>query len=121
MQIRAHKSHPESDLQIAIVKYCMLRNIPVLHYAAERRCSIAYGVMLRQMGVRAGVCDLMFLTPTNYPVAWLELKAGKNKPTLLQMKFMQEVRGYGHFADWCNSFDAAIKIINELHLRPAGH
>jgi hypothetical protein len=109
------RANPEAEIQIAVIKYCLYKNIPVLHYAAERKCSIQLGMLLRRLGVRAGVSDLMFLNPDNYPVAWLELKAGKNKPTKLQLAFIKEVKSYGHFADWVNNLDAAIAIVDELH------
>ena len=106
----------EAKLQIAVADYCMWRSIPMLHIANERKCSIGYGMQLKRMGVRAGVSDCFFLRPTHYPCAWLELKIGNNKPTALQMEFIQEMRSYGHFADWVNSFDKAVAIIDNLHV-----
>ena len=107
--------NPETELQIQVANYCLWNNIPMWHFANERKCSIQYGMQLKRMGVRPGVSDCYFPRALYYSSAWLELKSGKNKPTALQIEFMEEMRSYGHFADWANTYESAIAMIDMLH------
>lgn len=73
------------------------------HFANERRCSVQQGRTLKRMGVKKGVADFFLAFPTNHEHGlWIELKAGKNKPTKEQEEFLNRKydRGYAISCDY---------------------
>jgi len=51
-----------------------------------------------------GVPDRIFIGPSG-KVLFLELKAPGERPTALQLKRLEEIRGNKGFADWADSFE----------------
>lgn len=98
----------------------MVRHHPILgiqrklliHVANERRCSYAYGEVLKAMGVKAGISDLLLLFPSReYSGLAMELKAPGKRPTALQIGFLDELEAVGWHTCW---FDDPNCAYNEL-------
>jgi hypothetical protein len=71
-------------------------------------------VRLKQEGVIAGIPDLFFAKPTaKFSGLFIEMKAGKNKPTALQQEQMNILWHSGYKCEVCNGFEQFIQIINE--------
>jgi len=84
------------------------------HFANERRCSPIEGRMLKRMGVKRGVADFFLAFPYNGKAGlWIELKAGKNKPTKEQQAFLERKssRGYECACVW--GTEGAREVIEE--------
>jgi hypothetical protein len=96
------------------VKQCT--DLPFLHIANERSCSIQQGMILKRMGVRAGVSDI-FIPRANKTLhgLWIELKFGKNKLSSSQLKFINEMiaEGYGAFVAY--GAEEAILVIKSFY------
>jgi hypothetical protein len=67
------------------------------------------GARLKAMGLRAGVSDFIFLKRGNAYA--LELKAGRNTPTIAQMEFISDWNAAGGFACTAFGLDQAIKTL----------
>jgi hypothetical protein len=67
------------------------------------------GSINKGLGVKAGVSDLIFLHDSKFFA--LELKVGKNRPTVEQLEFIDHVNAAGGFACWCTGLDAALRVL----------
>lgn len=88
------------------------------HFANERRCSVQEGRTLKRMGVKKGVADFFLAIPLNGKAGlWIELKAGKNKPTKEQLAFAERkvMRHYEFAFVWGR--EAAREVI-KTYLKP---
>lgn len=86
----------------------------VFHIGNERKTSVQQGKLLKRMGIKAGVSDLFIGIPRGeWHGMFLELKAGKNKPTKAQELFMQDFASQGYYCVWCQGFEEAKKLILE--------
>ena len=114
--------HLEDDLQQSVVKWfrsfhsnCVILAIP---NGGKRNQFEAY--RLKRAGVLAGVCDLFIPEPRGcYHGLWIEMKAGKGTPTLLQHKFMGDMRSRGYDAAVINDFET-FKLVVEDYLKQKG-
>lgn len=71
-------------------------------------------VKLKQMGVRAGVSDLILPYPKgDYIGLCIEMKHGNNTSTPDQLQFLADMAATHHFVATCYSADEAIAIIKE--------
>lgn len=69
---------------------------------------------LKAEGVKAGMLDLHLPVPRQGFIGlWIEMKAGKNKPTPEQLRKTELLRAHGHKVVVCYSSDAAIKELRE--------
>jgi hypothetical protein len=81
-------------------------------------------------GVKAGISDLFLPVPTMqhlqpshldcryYCGLYLELKVGNNKPSEIQLEFMNDMRAAGYAADWAIGWlDARYKILTYLQVQ----
>lgn len=67
---------------------------------------------LKAEGVKAGVPDIMLPWPTKgYHGLFIEMKAGRNKPTPDQVDFLEWLTGAGYLCEVAYGFDAARSII----------
>lgn len=106
------KIGPEDSISIVVKEFCDLNKIPLFKIAGERKCSIIYGRLLKQMGVIAGVSDFFFPRGNDqFKGMFLELKAGKNVPTELQRKFMLSMELEGYYCPWTQGIDKALEVI----------
>lgn len=69
---------------------------------------------LKSEGVKPGVPDICLPVPRgNYPSLWIEMKAGRNKPTGTQITWHTLLSRYGHMVAVCYSWQDAARIISE--------
>ena len=67
---------------------------------------------LKRQGVRAGVPDLCIpVANGGYHGLYIEMKAGKNKPTDNQVRWLELLRRNGYAAFVCYGADSAIECI----------
>ncbi len=94
------RKYPELDMLLAIP------NGGLRHIGVARK--------LKAEGVKAGVPDVCLPVPrgTNAGL-WIELKAGKNKPTPEQEGWLKRLREHGHRAEVAYGWEAARDIITK--------
>lgn len=69
---------------------------------------------LKRLGVRAGVSDLFLPVARNgFHGLWIEMKAGKGKPTEAQLEWLDLVRQQGYRGHVCTGADAAIAVLED--------
>lgn len=103
----------ELSEQIAVVEYCDLKCIPVVHVTNEGKRSQAMGALLRRAGLRKGFPDLFIPVPNKDKHGlFIELKVGKNKPTTDQKIWLELLNKNGYLAKVCYGFNEAIETIN---------
>lgn len=100
--------------QMALVKWCRLSKVPVIHIANEGKRSFATARWLRDMGMRAGTADL-FITRMagGFGGYWIEMKRKGKKPTELQAAFLAEMRLEGYRAEWFDDWVQAKESIEK--------
>lgn len=108
---------PEQDMHRAIVRHIAMRGVPGLVWwhtpqgaklGGKRRGAIQ-GAIMKSLGTRAGVSDLLFLYRGRFYA--LELKAPGNRPTVQQLEFLDDVKDAGGFSVWTDSLDRALAIL----------
>lgn len=92
---------PEEREQIKL--FCWINTVPELqisfHIANERKCTRIVGQILKLMGVRPGVPDICVpIARGGYHGLYIELKAGKNKPTDYQAEYLAKLTANGYMA-----------------------
>jgi hypothetical protein len=71
---------------------------------------------LKAEGVKSGVFDIFLPAPrSRWNGLFIELKVGNNKPTLEQIKFMNEIQDQGYGATVCWDWKKAAEVI-QLYL-----
>jgi hypothetical protein len=114
----ANREHREHYEQVALFQWAALMQgrypeLGLLHAIpnAARR-SPRQGAWMKAEGLRAGVPDV------HLPVArggciglWIELKAGKNRPTGPQLEWLSALREAGHRVAVCYSCAEAVREI----------
>ncbi len=107
----------EMLMQIQVCNFVQqCTKLPFIHIANEGKRSHVNGSLLRRMGLRAGVSDI-FMPRGNarFSGLWIELKAGKNKPTPSQLEFINEMITEGYHACVCYSAEEAILTIKTFY------
>lgn len=99
----------EKDIQKAIIDQFEYRKAVVvkINNVGIRKANGSY-IPPREVGVS----DLIILYKGKYIA--LEVKAGKNKPTDNQLRFLERVRKSGGIAEWVSDVNEAIEIINHI-------
>lgn len=74
------------------------------------------GAVLKAMGVKAGIPDILLPMRTNaYGAGWWELKAGRNKPSDSQLRWHAMLRSFGHYVQtYWHWHEAANDILRYL-------
>jgi hypothetical protein len=104
----------ETDDQIAVVEYCELRGIPIVHIPNESKRSVAYGAMLKRMGMRKGFPDLFVTLPRlGYHGLFIEMKTDKGKLSNDQRIWLTLLKNEGYLCRVCRSVEVALEIINK--------
>ena len=68
----------------------------------------ATAAKLKAEGVKRGVPDVALPVARGpYHGCWIEMKYGKNKPTSSQERWMEFLRGQGHYVTVCYSWEEA--------------
>lgn len=85
----------------------------VLHFPNEGRRTARYGKLLKDMGMRAGVSDLLIAMPRHgFGGAWIELKSEDGILSSPQKAFLEDMNQQNYFTAVCWSIDEAINIIS---------
>ncbi len=112
---RKRRASPEAELQKAVVQYLNLAGVPGLLFFSvpnEQKCSVQRGAMLKKMGRRAGVSDLVILSP-GQPILFLELKAKGEKQSDAQRAFECAAYEYGANYMVADNINEAISVLEE--------
>ncbi len=108
------KIHPEQLAMITVFDWVRLHKLDkfIWHTANERKCSFQYGFLLKKMGVIPGITDITVARARHgYNGAYIEVKVGKNKPTLTQIQFMETMASEGYFTKTTYGVDETINTI----------
>jgi hypothetical protein len=83
------------------------------HVANEGKRTRFEQYKMKYLGTKAGIPDIMIFDPnkTKNGLA-IELKAGYNKPTENQKKWLKELKKKNWVAVWSNNLDECIEIID---------
>jgi hypothetical protein len=105
----AYKLSRETLEHIAAMNWLKLQYPAIFdctfHIANERKCSPAYGKILKKMGVKKGVSDLFIGHPnSSYAGLFIEIKAPGGKLSAEQESFLNLMNAKGYYA--CCSFGA---------------
>ena len=103
----------EAAEQIAVVQWCDLMHIPVVHIPNEGKRSPATANMLKSMGLRNGFPDLLITRARGgYHGLAIEMKYDKGKTTQDQKDWLKLLIDEGYACVVCWSADDAIRIID---------
>lgn len=107
---RIHR--PEEQIQIAIIEQLQARgadNVVSIHIPNQGKRAPQYTSKLIRMGMRPGASDLVFAYRGCFYA--LELKAPGGRTQTNQLKFLEDVRNAGGFAELCEGLDEAITTL----------
>lgn len=103
----------EEGEQEAVIEYCDLLGIPVVHIPNEGKRTVTGGARLKRAGMRPGFPDLFFpIARGGYHGLFIEMKrrAG-GKVSDAQRGWIDRLNHAGYFAIVCAGADEAIQII----------
>lgn len=109
---------PETLLQITVCDWLKVAtDLPYFHFVNEGKRTYQNALILKRMGMKPGVSDLFIPRSTGECKGlWIELKAGKNKPTKTQFDFMELMRKEGYATEICYRADEAIEVIKRYYI-----
>jgi hypothetical protein len=83
-----------------------------IHIANERKCSVIEGRILKRMGVKKNVADLLIAYSRHSKGGlWIEIKIEKNKPTDGQKRFLENMVRNNFAAACCWGLEACIQVL----------
>ena len=104
----------EDAEQEAVIEYCDIRSIPIVHIPNEGKRSISYAAKLKRMGLRKGFPDLFVpIAKEGKHGLFIEMKYGNGKTSKDQQRWIGLLTREGYLCRVCYGFDSAIKVINE--------
>lgn len=108
----------ESQEQIALFQWVNLQShkYPLLellyHIPNGGKRDIGTARKLKAEGVRAGIPDLCLpVSKGEYHGLYIELKAGKNKPTANQCEWIEKLSKQGYYVAVCWGFEECRKVL----------
>lgn len=108
----------EDAEQEAVVEYCDLLHIPIVHIPNEGKRSLSYAARMKRMGLRSGFPDLFVtLARGGYHGLFIEMKYGKNKTTKEQKEWLERLSAEGYACAVCYNAAEAIKTIENYNRR----
>lgn len=111
------RSRPENEVQRTVIEHLKIRGKPGMLYwhtpNGGKRLPIEAAVM-KGLGVRAGVADLLFLDDGK--LYSLELKAMGRRSTEAQIQWRLDVNRCGGFASEAAGIDEALRILEAWQL-----
>lgn len=108
----------EDAEQEAVVEYCDLLHIPIVHIPNEGKRSLSYAARMKRMGLRSGFPDLLVpLARGGYHGLFIEMKYGKNKTTKEQKEWLERLSAEGYACAVCYNASEAIKTIESYNRR----
>jgi hypothetical protein len=111
------RARPEDQIQKAVLAHLSLRGAPTaywFHVANGGFRSPIEAAILKSLGVRAGVPDLIIIHDGK--TYGLELKADGNKPTKLQIEAQDAMRAAGAEVAIAIGLDAALQQLEQWQL-----
>lgn len=132
MNIRNAK-RSETTEQIRVIDWAKHRETKypalkwLIHIPNGGRRDSKEAKVLKQMGVKAGVCDLFLPYPANvfvrevneikiYHGRFIEMKYGNNTLSKEQQQFLYDMACRGYYVATCYSYNQAVNVIeNYLH------
>ena len=116
----AERFSPESSEQVSLFEWCeySLGKYPQLsllfHVPNGGFRSAATAGRMKAEGVKAGVPDLCLpVARGGYHGLFIEMKAGKNKPTELQKKWLTDLQEQGYLAAVCYGWEEAARLLTD--------
>lgn len=113
-------NHPESDEQIALFEWAKLMQnqhpeLSLLHAIGNGgKRNIREAARMKREGVKAGVSDIMLpVARGDYHGLYIELKAGKGKPSDKQKWWIEETTKQGYMSRVCVGWVEASEVIKE--------
>ena len=106
----------EDILQNQVMRYIGLKYPKTLytHVANEGKRTPFEQYKIKYLGTKPGIPDIMIFEPNNTKNGLaIELKAGYNKPTANQKKWLYELEKCNWVAVWSNNLDECIEIIDK--------
>lgn len=109
----AQAGKTEDGEQEAIVSWCELNRIQVVHIPNEGKRSQAYGARMKRLGTQKGFPDMFFPYPVgNMHGLFIELKRdGKSRVSTEQREWLRRLNANGYLAMVCYGADEAIRTI----------
>lgn len=106
----------ESQIQKAVFDWAKLK--PELkwlfHIPNGGSRNMIEAVQLKRQGVKKGVSDIFLpISRNGFHGLFIELKAGKNKPSKEQLEFIDYVTEQGYKAVICYGLDETIRVIED--------
>lgn len=103
----------ETGEQEAVVQFCELMRLPVVHIPNEGKRSAAYAAQMKRMGLAKGFPDLFIpVARSGFHGLFIELKRDRgSKPTAEQKAWIEYLNRAGYRAAVCHGADAAIEEI----------
>jgi hypothetical protein len=114
---RPRRAQPERQIHAAIIQHLRLRAKPDVvfwhtpngaHYGRTKK-AVIHGAVMKSLGVRAGVSDIVLLHESKFFA--LELKAPGGRSTEAQIKFRADVNAAGGYASEAVGLDAALACL----------
>ena len=103
----------EATEQIAVVKYCYFRRFLFFHCPNEQKRDPRQGNFLKQMGMRAGVPDLIFPESRHeYIGLAIEMKFNGGRTTPDQEKWLRELEDRGWSCWVCDGYQEAMHVLD---------
>lgn len=114
----AYNKTSEENEQIALFRWAefAMNQHPELklmyHIPNEGKRSKITGARLKAAGLKSGVPDICLpVARGGYIGLYIEMKAGKNKPTENQEKWLYALKGEGYFTAVCYGWEKAKEVI----------
>lgn len=110
----------EDGEQEAVIEFCELAHIPIVHIPNEGKRSAAYGARMKRLGLAKGFPDLFIpLALSGYHGLMIELKRDRTrKATSDQKEWINYLNDQGYRAGVCYGAEEAIaEIINYMEGR----
>ena len=114
--------HPESDLQIACVRWFRHQYPKVLIFAVPNggKRNAREAARMKAEGTTAGVPDLFIASPRGgYGGLFIEMKAGKGKLTEAQEEMHDRLVVDGYVCDVCRTLESFQKIVQGYLSQPS--
>lgn len=113
------RAQPERGIQVALVEHLQWRaprEIWWTHFPAGGRRSRITGAILKGMGAKAGVPDLLFLAHGR--LYGLELKADRGRLSPTQVATHENMRRAGAVIGTAGGVDEALALLSEWGILP---
>jgi len=116
MAASAKVKYAEDNLQVQCVQWFRMQHPQkiILHIPNGRgRFNIRQAARLKRLGVLSGIPDLYIPEPFGgFHGLFIELKAGRNKPTDAQQAMIDALRGRGYAVRVCYALNEFMEAVN---------